>query len=124
MQRLISILLLCGILGQATIRTAWTLHYQWNRATYVAKCENKDKPNLHCEGKCAFMKQLAARENNNSKAPQLPEHFTQIKDIQLFFEPVTDPNLLGAAIVMLTGYPPYLRSEPIAPVADIFHPPA
>jgi len=124
MQRLLSILLLFGILGQATVRTAWTLHYQWNRATYIAKCENKDKPKLHCEGKCAFMKQLAAREKNNSREPQLPESFTQIRDIQLFFEPFSDLQIVGTETMAKTRYPLYLRRMPIPPVEDVFHPPA
>jgi hypothetical protein len=71
------ILLLCGIIGQATIRTAWTIQYQMNRAEYLAKCVNKDKPKLHCNGQCAF----------------IPESFQLVKDLQLFFEPVGLPYL-------------------------------
>lgn len=85
------ILLLCGIIGQATIRTAWTIQYQMNRAEYLAKCVNKDKPKLHCNGQCAFMKEIAAREK--SQEPLLPESFQLVKDLQLFFEPVGLPYL-------------------------------
>ncbi|MBK6993589.1 MAG: hypothetical protein KA138_16605 [Saprospiraceae bacterium] len=124
MQRFLSILLVCGILGQASIRTAWTLHYQWNRATYVAQCINKDKPSLHCDGKCAFKKQMAAREKNGSKEPQLPENFREIKDIQLFFEFPSYLNIVDTGLWSAVALPPCRASLPDAPVADIFRPPA
>lgn len=124
MQRLLSLLLLCGILGQATVRTAWTLHYQWNRAAYMARCINKDKPNLHCNGQCGFMKQIAAHEKSRSKAPQLPENFSEIKDIQLFFEPNTLFCLSTPSLQTKAVLPAYLAFVPEAPVSDIFRPPA
>ena len=37
---------------------------------------------------------MAAREKSNNKAPQLPEHFSEIKDIQLFFEPQSLPLMV------------------------------
>jgi hypothetical protein len=124
MQRITVILLLCGIFGQVSFRTAWTLHYQWNRAVYVAKCVNKDKPSLHCDGKCAFKKQMAAREKNSNKEPQLPDNFHNIKDIQLFFEAPTTPFIVELERLNLATPPPYQAVPPEAPVADIFHPPA
>ena len=124
MQRFLSLLLIIGILGQASIRTAWTLHYQWNRAAYIAKCENKDKPSLHCDGKCAFKKQMAAREERNSKEPQLPDHFREIKDIQLFFEPLSLDALSIVTIHERVTLPPYWVFLPESPVDRVFRPPA
>lgn len=124
MLRFLSFLLICGILGQASIRTAWALQYQWNRAVYMAKCVNKDKPNLHCDGKCAFKKQMAAREKNNPKAPQLPDNFTEIKDIQLFFESSSFPCLAVAAYWKAVALPPYWAFLPDAPTTSVFRPPA
>ncbi len=124
MQRFISILLLCGILGQASVRTAWTLHYQWNRAVYIAQCVNKDKPNLHCDGQCAFMKQMAAHEKNGSKEPQLPDNFREIKDIQLFFESPALPVFFRSADENAIALPYYQVFLPEAPVSGIFRPPA
>ncbi len=124
MQKVLSIVLICSILSQASIRTAWTLHYQWNRATYIAKCENKDKPMLHCDGKCAFKKQMAAREKSNSKEPRLPDSFREIKDIQLFFEsPLTIPVSIAQTTAKIC-LPPYQAYLPEAPATGIFRPPA
>ncbi|HLP93017.1 MAG TPA: hypothetical protein VK168_03230 [Saprospiraceae bacterium] len=116
------IVLLCGIVGQATIRTAWTLHYQFNRAAYLAKCVNKDKPYLHCNGQCAFMKEMAAREK--SQEPQLPESFQQIKDIQLFFEPAALLPLFSEKILLKATLPPYQWAMMDPPVRGLLKPPA
>lgn len=124
MQRLLSLLLICGILGQASIRTAWTLHYQWNRAAYIAQCENKNKPSLHCDGKCAFKKQMAAREERNSKEPQLPDHFREIKDLQLFFEPLSLFVLPIEEQHSITTLAPYRVFLPESPAGSVFRPPA
>lgn len=124
MLRFLYFLLICGILGQASIRTAWTLHYQWNRAVYMAKCVNKDKPSLHCDGKCAFKKQMAAHERNSTKAPQLPDNFTEIKDIQLFFESSFLPCLSVVAYTNAVALPPYWAFLPDAPTTPVFRPPS
>ena len=124
MHRFLSFILLCGILGQASIRTAWTLHYQWNRATYIAQCENKDKPSLHCDGKCAFKKQIAAREKNKSKVPQLPQQFHELKDIQLFFESAEVLAFTNTRCERAVTLPPYQVFLPDEPVEDVFRPPA
>lgn len=124
MQRFLSILLMCSILGQASVRTAWVLHYQWNRALYIAQCENKNKPNLNCEGQCCLKKKIAASENNGSKAPQLPDHFREIKDIQLFFETPSFPCFMVPENDRTVALPPYQIFLPDAPMSGIFRPPA
>lgn len=124
MQKILPVLLICSILGQASVRSAWTLHYQLNRAAYIAKCENKDKPMLHCDGKCAFKKQMAAREKSNSQEPQLPDAFREIKDIQLFFEFQALEIWSIALLEQKINLPPYQAPLPDAPLEGIFRPPA
>lgn len=116
--------LLFTILGQAFVRTAWVLHYQWNLAAYMEKCENKAKPSLHCNGKCHLKKQIAASENQDPAKPVLPNSFHEFKDIQLFFEPLaalptfTDEHDEAVALPL---YPVFLSD---APIAGVFRPPA
>lgn len=80
------------MLSQAFVRTFWALDYQWRRAVYMKKCENKDRPELKCDGKCYLNKQMssAKSEVQNEEAPMLPESFRQIKEALLFFEPVLE----------------------------------
>ena len=39
---------------------------------YIAKnlCENRDKPMMHCDGKCCLKKKLAAEGKNQAPAPR------------------------------------------------------
>lgn len=125
MKQVLSVLLVCCILGQTSIRTAWTLHYQWNRAVYLKNCENRDKPNLHCDGKCYLKKKMAVSENSNPKEPQLPQGFREIKDIQLYFESCDFfPHFTGVP-ARIVSLPPFTRRFlPDVPEAGIFKPPA
>ncbi len=44
------------------------LNYAWNYA-YISTvlCENKDKPQMHCNGKCYLAKQVKKSSEQNSK---------------------------------------------------------
>ena len=125
MKQLFVFLLIGCISAQSFVRTAWTMHYQWDRAVYLKNCENRDKPNLHCDGKCFLKKKMAVSEDNNPKEPQLPEGFRQIKDIQLYFESFDFlPQSTGVPekLAMLPSFT--RRFLPDAPIAGIFKPPA
>jgi len=116
-------LILC-ILGQALVRTAWVLHYQWNLAAYLEQCENKAKPSLHCNGKCHLNKKIAVGENRDSAKPELPDSFHQLKDISLFFEPSADLSLFISDRDAAVALPLYRVFLPAAPVDVVFRPPA
>lgn len=40
--------------------------YYINTTSFAVNCENKNKPQLHCNGQCQMVKQLE-KEDNNSK---------------------------------------------------------
>ncbi|MCW5922700.1 MAG: hypothetical protein KIS77_10160 [Saprospiraceae bacterium] len=125
MKQFFSFILVCSMLGQASVRTAWTLHYQWNRAVYLKNCENRDKPEMQCDGKCYLKKQMAVSEQSGPKEPQLPEGFHQVRDIQLFFESAALFPRFCASGLLAESRPAYLeRRLPDAPHAAIFKPPA
>ena len=47
------------------------LHYQLNKAYIAANlCENRDKPIMHCNGKCHLRKQLAKTTDNTDPQTQ------------------------------------------------------
>lgn len=44
------------------------LNYSLEREAYIEQyCENKDKPELHCEGHCHLSKELKMASNDNTK---------------------------------------------------------
>lgn len=40
--------------------------YHFQKSTYIENCENKEAPELKCEGKCHLSKQLIDLEDNES----------------------------------------------------------
>ncbi len=68
---------------------SWEIWYQVNQ-DYVAEelCENTDKPELECNGKCYLMKQLAKAE---SQTPE-PEEDSALNPFSLRVEIWTNPN--------------------------------
>jgi hypothetical protein len=43
--------------------------YYGNTAAYAKNCENKDKPMMHCNGKCQMAKKLQQEENKDKQNP-------------------------------------------------------
>ena len=89
---------------------------------FIAKtyCENKDKPQMHCNGKCHMMKQLkkAAEENQ----PKGPTHIVIENFLPHFAYPAQSPF-----VVYYTPVPPLPSSDQQAPKSElifsVFHPP-
>ncbi|MCC6462901.1 MAG: hypothetical protein IT260_20705 [Saprospiraceae bacterium] len=125
MNRFLLFLLLGCIIGQASLRAAWVLHYQWDRAIYLKNCENRALPRLHCEGKCYLKKKIARSETPGQSAPQLPEGFRQFQDIQWYWEPwglLQDPAPARHPKPLLPRYT--CRGPAEAPRPGVFKPPA
>lgn len=55
---------------QTLTTVAWFLYNQDFIADVL--CINKEKPTLHCEGKCFLMEKLAAQQPSNDHEPQIP----------------------------------------------------
>lgn len=79
---IISILFLCIFLFQMLSKPIIVISYYLNK-DYVANelCENKSKPQMHCEGKCYLKKQLDKAKDTESSdlGDKLKKH-----EIQLF----------------------------------------
>lgn len=100
----------------------------WFKANqdYIAKefCENKDKPEMHCNGKCYLKKQLKkvddATQGNQQQSQdkktktELPEFITSVNDWA--------PNTLYTDIQIIR-YNCYCNNYQYSFGASIFHPP-
>lgn len=53
---------------QSFYRGIMALDYQIHLPAYLAKCINKEKPQLHCNGQCALMQQIRDREQKDAKS--------------------------------------------------------
>ena len=92
---------------------------------YIAKvlCENKDKPEMKCNGKCHLMKELAKasegeKPNSNDKKNTHLESevlfFETIKNIEIGFVYFPNKNTINCSYANLYSY---LESH------TVFHPP-
>ena len=124
MKRVLSLFLVMSILGQATVRSLWTLHYQWNRAIYLQFCENRNKPELHCDGKCYLEKRITGQDDKAPKAPRLPESFRQMQDILLFCETASLPVFNTPEAAVEIQFPPCQNHPADAHPGAVFRPPA
>lgn len=69
MKPVFAYLLAALVLLQTFSRELLVVDYALNRATITARfCVNKARPELHCDGKCYFAKQLKKQEERESKS--------------------------------------------------------
>lgn len=81
MKRPVIILLLFSILIQTFSDVIIVVHYELNKQYIIEHfCVNRDKPEMHCDGKCHLKKQLQAE----AKREQNPINLKTKHDLQLF----------------------------------------
>lgn len=88
-----------GMLGCILLQTlmsgVWVLRYYVKKAEYLERCENRDKPQLQCHGKCQLKKELqkmscCARDESSGqpeKAPAPPAKTKEQQDFSAFILP-------------------------------------
>jgi len=112
--------LLLVLFSIQTFETALiTLNFKINQDFFAEICINKDKPEMHCNGKCHLKKQIRQHEKEESKKnKQIAE-----KEYQLFIQSI---NKLKKESAIPDSEKLSAYSEPLNPVqysVDIFHPP-
>ncbi|HTA28622.1 MAG TPA: hypothetical protein VK809_12590 [Bacteroidia bacterium] len=79
MKSVLSILVLFSFLVVNMSKSIILINYQLNKVEITAKyCVNKDKPEMHCCGKCLLKKKLAEQEEQQS-FPAFPDIKTDIQ---------------------------------------------
>lgn len=104
--------------------TSWIIvaEYTINKE-YIAKnlCINKERPKLHCKGKCQLMKKLVEEENQNSSSNT---QTGKIKMDVLFVQKLDPPSISGLSKEDTKFNAAYILKQSIGSVSAIFHPPA
>src|SRR5262249_27530898 len=118
MRIFISILISLTILFQAVSKTVIAFQFVMNQREIAEKrCENKNKPAMHCNGHCVLKKQMNAdekRQHNNAPLKEKYEvqYFSALSDAFLA-APAKRQDLFSA--VPGSDLPGYLSA--------VFHPP-
>ena len=72
MQRIVAFILAISFLGQTFNQGWYYLGYLVQQKEYMKRCENKARPQLHCNGKCQLMKKILEQEKKEQgQAPEL-----------------------------------------------------
>ncbi|MCC9136942.1 hypothetical protein [Pontibacter silvestris] len=114
-------MLLFVMLLQVFSKVMIVVDYQANR-NYIIEffCINKNKPELHCNGKCYLAKKLKKAEQAENKAADSNQK--QKFEINLYCQALfLLPSVLPA--VPDSSFPPYPFSHSSQEMVSIFHPP-
>ena len=120
MLKLLTFLLFFAFLAQTFSQGWYYMGYVIQKKEYVKRCINKARPQMHCDGKCQFMKKIKEQEEKEKQqAPELKLAKTEIFTSHSFF-PGFFPKPLSAEI----SYYDLLESGvPVDRATALFHPP-
>lgn len=63
----VTYVLLAALTTQSFYRNIIVMDYQINLPEYIAKCINKDRPEMHCDGQCVLMKKIKDQEKQETQ---------------------------------------------------------
>lgn len=114
--------LLVLLLTQTFSQWLVVAEYNWNRE-FIARnlCINRERPKLHCNGRCQMMKRLAEEEKQDSAGSK---HSSGIKVQEQVFSDRTDMPAAPQLLLRRAGYNEYrLPWMTPSPGRSFFHPP-
>ncbi|QKZ15779.1 hypothetical protein HU175_16280 [Spirosoma sp. KUDC1026] len=123
MRSLVSYILLVATLLPLVSPWGTIAYYQLNR-DYIARvlCENRDRPELHCNGQCFLAKRLKAQQDKQDK--ETTERVQNTPSIQLYAESVTSFTFAPAVRQLsTTGLFTYLIARTSQSLDGLFRPP-
>jgi hypothetical protein len=101
-----------------------TIAYYHANKDYIARvlCENRDRPELHCDGQCYLAKQLKAQQDKQDK--ETTERVQNTPIVQLFCE-ASQPFLFRAvgSAWSSVDFPDYSFPAYTTSLKGPFHPP-
>ena len=95
------------------------VEYYTNTAAFAKNCENKARPQMHCNGHCQMMKKLQKEENKDRQNPERKsDNKNEVLSSKSFFASVQVPAI--STTHRFTGFTDEALSER---PSSIFHPP-
>ncbi|WP_133583676.1 hypothetical protein [Sphingobacterium yanglingense] len=96
------------------------MEYQIHLPEYLAKCINKDRPQLHCNGQCVLMKKIREKEKQETKKNLVVYEYSALyvhKDYTVFqSQPQAEEHPQNA-------FSPYLTNYAFTYRTSVFRPP-
>ncbi len=115
-------ILLIAFTSQTFYKAFIVFDYVANTRAYARFCENKNRPKLHCNGKCQMMKKIREEEkkdaqNAERKSENKNENILQLKSFHAFFQFIYSDDCK-------LDYPEYISGNIIKMPRSYFHPPS
>jgi hypothetical protein len=70
LKKTVVLVLLGVLLAQTFNRYILVADYYLNTAAYIQSCVNKDKPAMHCNGRCQLCRKMQQQEKQERQSPQ------------------------------------------------------
>lgn len=117
MKRISAIFFVFIFLLHLAVSFSYVIWYEINK-TYVATqlCENTNKPELHCDGKCYLKKKISPTQENSTQQSSSDTNCFQL----MFFNELRKINFYTNCILL---YGRFLVIEPIYISYCLLHPP-
>lgn len=119
---LVYILLIATLLP--TVSSWGTIAYYHVNKAYIARvlCENRDKPQLHCDGQCYLAKQLKAQQDRQDK--ETTERVQNTPVLHLFCQANLPFQFRQFRLALLpVAFSAYQFPAYLAPLSGLFRPP-
>lgn len=121
LKQVLAFILIVAFSVQSLSRMMLVASYYANTSAYAKNCENKARPQLHCDGKC----QLAIKlKKQAQKEEQSSDHKAEKKDEVVCHSDSFLPENTIEVFIISTKYPATQCADPIDRSYTIFHPPA
>jgi hypothetical protein len=122
MKQILSIFLIFALLIQPISKVWIIVSYQIYQEKITQEfCENIDKPELECNGKCYLKKQLAKDQESTSKIPDVLKQKAEVLFYQSPFVYQFSLSFPTVDVHRLMSF--YLMFIPIIFLSNIFRPP-
>lgn len=124
MRSVLAYILLCATMLPTVSPWGTIAYFNLNRE-YIARvlCENRNRPELHCDGKCYLAKKLQAQQQKQDK--ETTERVQHLPSLQLYWQ--APAQLLMAAtptsLLLQASSFAYLLKSYSAPLVGLLHPP-
>ena len=121
-RRTAAFFLLLSFLAQTFSKYILIADYCTDTAAFTEKCINKDKPWMHCNGKCQLCKKMEQQDNPDKQTPERKSGNDK-NDPLLFRSGFSDLASLFSIPASSIRHPRTASDRPVAMPRTIFHPP-
>ncbi|ULQ51284.1 hypothetical protein [Flavihumibacter fluvii] len=117
----LTLVILLSLCAQHAGKLLLVADYYTNTSSYLANCENKSRPQLHCNGQCLLMKKMQKAERKDAQAPgKKLDWKIEVLSRKSFYSPIN-----SASQDFVRHYcVPHTTGAPVDFTRSFFHPPS